>query len=73
MLYTCIKSLKMCIKSDFKDIILKLANISSCPQRVVCPFPGAIYMYKSIKIHNQDQVSGERFQDHWSSGFIFLL
>ena len=25
-LYTCIKSLKMCIKSDFKEIILKLAT-----------------------------------------------
>ena len=25
-LYTCIKALKMCIKSDFKEIILKLAT-----------------------------------------------
>ena len=25
-LYTCIKSLKMCIKSDFKEISLKLAT-----------------------------------------------
>ena len=25
-LYTCIKSLKMCIKSDFEEIILKLAT-----------------------------------------------
>ena len=25
-LYTCIKSLKMCIKSDFKEIVLKLAT-----------------------------------------------
>ena len=24
--YTCLKSLKMCIKSDFKEIILKLAT-----------------------------------------------
>ena len=25
-LYTCIKSLKMCIKSDFEEIILKIAT-----------------------------------------------
>ena len=56
--------LKMCIKSDFEDIILKLATygqrekaflLSSkfCPQGVVCPCPGAIYMYKSIKIYTR--------------------
>ena len=50
-LYTYIKSLKMCIKSDFEEIILKLATygqrekaclLSSkfCPQCVVCPCPG---------------------------------
>ena len=63
-LYTCIKSLKMYIKSDFEEIILKLATygqrekvflLSSkfCPQGVVCPCPGAIYMYKSIKIYTR--------------------
>ena len=46
--YTCIKSLKMCIKSDFEEMILKLATygqrekaflLSSkfCPQWIVCP------------------------------------
>ena len=50
-LYTCIKHEKLCIKSDFKDIFLKLATngqndkafqLSSefCPQYVVCPCPG---------------------------------
>ena len=46
-----------CIKSDFKDFFLKLASKGQsdkaflltselCPQRVVCPCPGAIYMWK---------------------------
>ena len=54
-LYTSIKSLKMCIKSDFKEIILKLAPygqrekaflLSSkfCPRWIVCPCPG-LYIY----------------------------
>ena len=56
-LYTCIKSFKMCLKSYFKKIVLKLVtngqsdNINICPQGVVCPCPGAIYMYKSIRLH----------------------
>ena len=47
-LYTCIKSLKMCIKSDFEETILKLATYrhrekafllpqNICLQWVVCP------------------------------------
>ena len=58
------KIIKMCIKSDFEEIILKLATygqrekavlLSSkfCPQGVVCPCPGATYMYKSIKIYTR--------------------
>ena len=54
-LYTWIKSLKLYIKSDFKEIILKLATygqrekaflLSSkfCPQWIVCPCPG-LYTY----------------------------
>ena len=50
----------MCIKSEFKEICLKLATngrsdkgflLTSkvCPQGVLCPSPGAIYMYKMIK------------------------
>ena len=49
---------KKCIKPDFKEIFLKLATndrsdkmflLTSkfCPQGVVGPCPGAIYMYKS--------------------------
>ena len=54
------KHKKMCIKSEFKEICLKLATngrgdkgflLTSkvCPQGVFCPCPGAIYMYKIIK------------------------
>ena len=50
----------MCIKSELKEICLKLATngrsgkgflLTSkvCPQGVFCPCPGAIYMYKVIK------------------------
>ena len=60
-LYTCGKSLKMCIKSEFKEICLKLAingrsdngfllTSKVCPQGAFCPCPGDIYMYKIIKI-----------------------
>ena len=62
-LYTCMKSFKMCLKSYFKEIVLKLTtngqwkglsvDINICPQGVVCPCPGAIYMYKSIKLHTK--------------------
>ena len=51
---------KKCIKSDFKEISLKLATnglsdnaflLTSkfCPLGPVCPCPGAIYMYKIMK------------------------
>ena len=54
-LYTCIKSLKMCIKSDFEQIILKPATygqrekaflLSSkfWPQWIVCPYRSYIHM-----------------------------
>ena len=50
----CIKSLKMCLKSDFKEIYLKLATNGQsdkaflftskcCLQGVVCPCPWAVY------------------------------
>ena len=50
----------MCIKSEFKEICLKLATngrsdkgflLTSkvCPQGVFCPCPGAIYMFKINK------------------------
>ena len=49
-----------CIKSDFKEIFLKLATYDwsdkrflltskFCLQGVVSPCPGAIYMYKIMK------------------------
>ena len=63
-LYTCIESFKTCLKSYFKEIVLKVATNGQsdkgflltsniCPQGVVCPCPGAIYMYKIIKIYTR--------------------
>ena len=56
------KNIQKCIKSVFKAISLKLATngqsdkdkgflltLKFCPQGVVCPCPGPIYMYKIIK------------------------
>ena len=56
-LYTCIKTGKNMYKIRLQDIFLKLATNGQsdkaflltsefCPQRVVCPCPGAIYMWK---------------------------
>ena len=53
------KHIKNGKKSDFKEIFFKLATTGqsdkeflltskACPQGVVCPCPGAIYMYKII-------------------------
>ena len=65
----CIKSWKNCIKSDFKEIFLKLATNDRSdkmflltsnfrPQGVVSTYPGAIYMYKIMKKNVQ---TSERF------------
>ena len=56
-LYTYIKSLKMCIKSiSFFKLATNgrsdkgfLLTSKVCPQEVVCPCPGAVYMDKIIK------------------------
>ena len=55
-----VKLVKMYIKSDFKAFFLKpatngqsdkgfLLTSKVCPQGIVCPCPGAIYIYKIIK------------------------
>ena len=55
-LYTCIKSWKNCIKSDFKEFVLKPATnewsdktfllpSKLCHLGAVCPCPGTIHMY----------------------------
>ena len=58
-LYTCIKSCKNCIKSDFKEISLKLATNGDvflltskfCPLGAVCPCPrGYIHVLNHEKI-----------------------
>ena len=59
-IYMYKKHEKSCIKSDFNDIFFETCNkwakwqgfpvdIGFCPQRIVCPCPGAIYMWKNIK------------------------
>ena len=59
-LYTCEKKhIKMVKNQNFKEIFFKLSTYGQsdkeflltskfCPQRVVCPCPGAIYMYEII-------------------------
>ena len=71
-LYTCVKSWKKnCIKSDFKEKILKLATNNRSdkmflltskfrPQGVVSPCPGAIYIYKIMKKKNMKLVAKDR-------------
>ena len=86
-LYTCIKSWKICIKSDFKEISLKLATnewsdktflLTSklCPLGAVCPCPGAIYMYKIMiffyKIRLQKTFFFKLSTNDWSDK-MFLL
>ena len=52
-LYTCIKHEKLCIKSDFKDIFLKLATNGQSDKAFLLTsgfgHKGAIYMWKNIK------------------------
>ena len=62
------KIIKTCIKSEFKEIILKLVTngpsdlgflLSSklCHQGAVCSWPGAKYMHENIKKYVQNQTS----------------
>ena len=73
------KGLCLYIKSDFKDIFLKLATnrqsdkaflLTSgfCPQRVVCPCLGAIYMWKNIKNVYKIRIQRDLFEtcNKWS-------
>ena len=70
-LYTCVKSWKKCIKSDFKEKILKLATNNRSdkmflltskfrPQGVVSPCPGAIYIYKIMKKKKMSKIRLQR-------------
>ena len=72
-LYTCGKALKMCIKSEFKEMFLKLTlngqsdkafllTSKFCPQGVVYPCPGAIYMWKNIKNMYKIRVERDLFE-----------
>ena len=72
---------KMCIKSEFKEICLKLATngrsdkgflLTSkvCPKGVFCPCPGAIYLYKIIKNVYQIRFRRDHFEtcNLWAKG-----
>ena len=50
-LYTCIKSLKMCIISDFEEIILQLATYRQREKAFLlsCPYLGLYTVYMSKK------------------------
>ena len=52
-LYTCIKSLKMCLKSDLEEIILKLATFGQrenfVPNGLSAPARGYVHMVKREK------------------------
>ena len=75
------KSLKICIKSEFKEICLKLATNGGrdkgflltskvCPQGGFCPCSGAIYMYKIIKNVYKIRIQRDLFEtcNKWSKG-----
>ena len=77
------KHIKMCIKSYFKEIVLKLATNGQSdkdflftstfvPKGLSAP---ALGLYTCIKASNiyKKQVSGECLQDHWSSGHLSWL
>ena len=67
----------MCIKSDFEEIILKLATYGQRGKEKrlsvvikILSLRGCLpwgYIHVKHKNIYQDQVSGERLQDHWSS------
>ena len=70
-LYTCIKSLKMCIKSDFEEIILKLATYGQrerpfcCHQNFVpnglsAPARGYIYNWAASWQNQQNGMCAQR-------------
>ena len=74
---------KTCINSDFKEMVLKLATNGQSnkafrltstfvPKGLSAP---ALGLYTCIKTTNvyQDQVSDERLQDYWSSGYFSYM
>ena len=81
------KHKKMCIKSEFKEIILKLATNGQsdlgflltsklCHQGVVCFWPGAIYMHENIKkicIKSDFKVIFLKLATNGQNGKAFLL
>ena len=74
---------KMYIKSDFKAFFKPATNGQSdkgflltskvCPQGVVCPCLGAIYIYKIIKNVYQNQISSFRLATNGQRNKGFLL
>ena len=73
----------MGLKSDLKEIVLKLATDGQSdrgfpltsifvPKGLSAPALGLYTFIKALKYIYQDHVSGERLQDHWSSGLYFI-
>ena len=71
----------MCLKSYFKKIVLKLATNGQSdegflftstfvPKELSAPALGLCTCIKALKYVPGPGVSGERLQEHWSSGFL---
>ena len=82
-LYTGIKSFKMCLKTHFKEIVLKLATNGQSDKGFLLtstfvpkglPAP-ALGLYTCIKALKYIPGPGVRWvlQDHWSFGFLFEI
>ena len=54
------------------DRILIIMKKNNGHQGIICPFTGAFFRNMQTCIYVQ-QISGERLQDHWSSGIGFLI
>ena len=80
------KTLKMCVKSEFKEFCLKLAangrsdkgfllTSKVCPQGVFCPCPMAIYMYKIIKNVNKIRFRRDHFEtcNIWAKRIVISI
>ena len=56
------------------DRILIIMKKNNGHQGIICPFTGAFFhnMQTCLLVYVQ-QISGERLQDHWSSGYTIYL
>ena len=53
------------------DRILIIMKKNNGHQGIICSFTGAFSIIcKHVYLYNIQQISGERLQDHWSSGTV---